>query len=110
MNANIEITTDSNGCATKLLLNGTDISNMVSAVTFRQVGGAMPAVELTFVADCVSIKTPACVRYPQELLDAVMKKGREDLRSANLPCGLTSDGIRSLPEQRTGNHTVQITV
>lgn len=58
MNANIEITTDSNGCATKLLLNGTDISNMVSAVTFRQVGGAMPAVELTFVADCVSIKTP----------------------------------------------------
>ena len=77
MNANIEITTDSNGCATKLLLNGTDISNMV--------GGAMPTVELTFVADCVSIKTPACVRYPQELLDAVMKKGREDLRSANLP-------------------------
>ena len=45
----------------------------------------MPTVELTFVADCVSIKTPACVRYPQELLDAVMKKGREDLRSANLP-------------------------
>lgn len=85
MNANIEITTDSNGCATKLLLNGTDISNMVSAVTFRQVGGAMPTVKLTFVADCVSIKTPACVRYPQELLDAVMKKGREDLRSANLP-------------------------
>ena len=58
MNANIEITTDSNGCATKLLLNGTDISNMVSAVTFRQVGGAMPTVELTFVADCVSIKDP----------------------------------------------------
>ena len=110
MNANIEITTDSNGCATKLLLNGTDISNMVSAVTFRQVGGAMPTVELTFVADCVSIKTPACVRYPQELLDAVMKKGGKTCDQQIFPCGLTSDGIRSLPEQRTGNHTVQSTV
>ncbi len=85
MNANIEITTDSNGCATKLLLNGTDISNMVSAVTFRQVGGAMPTVALTFMADRVSIKTNAFVQYPQELLDAVMKKEREDLRLTNLP-------------------------
>ena len=83
MNANIEITTDNNGCATKLLLNGTDISNMVSAV--RQVGGAMPTVALTFMADRVSIKTNAFVQYPQELLDAVMKKEREDLQSANLP-------------------------
>lgn len=85
MNANIEITTDNNGCATKLLLNGTDISNMVSAVTFRQVGGTMPTVALTFMADRVSIKTNAFVQYPQELLDAVMKKEREDLQSANLP-------------------------
>lgn len=85
MNANIEITTDSSGCATKLLLNGTDISDMVSAVTFRQVGGSIPTVELTFMADCVSIKSNACVRYPQELLNAVMKKEREDLRLTNLP-------------------------
>ena len=76
MNANIEITTDSNGCATKLLLNGTDISDMVSAVTFRQIGGGMPTVALTFMADRVSIKTNAFVQYPQELLDAVMKKAR----------------------------------
>ena len=54
MNAKIEITTDNNGCATKLLLNGTDISDMVSAVTFRQIGGAMPTVALTFMADRVA--------------------------------------------------------
>lgn len=79
MDANIEITTDNNGCATKLLLNGTDISDMVSAVTFRQVGGAMPTVELIFVADCVSIKSNAFVRYPQELLDAILTKSVQEL-------------------------------
>ena len=45
----------------------------------------MPTVALTFMADRVSIKTNAFVQYPQELLDAVMKKEREDLQSANLP-------------------------
>ena len=40
MDADIKIKSTGKGCATKILLNGVDISGMVQSVTFHQTGGS----------------------------------------------------------------------
>lgn len=74
MNAEIEIIHTGEGTATQVLLNGIDISEMVSEVRFQQAGGHLPIVQLTFVADVVHIRSCATVKYPPELYQAIMKK------------------------------------
>ena len=54
MDADIKIKSTGKGCATKILLNGVDISGMVQSVTFHQTGGARPTVSFTFAGDKVS--------------------------------------------------------
>lgn len=79
MDADIKIRSTGKGCATKILLNGVDISGMVQSVTFHQTGGARPTVSLTFAGDKVSINSCAVAKYPQDLLDAIFAKGVEEL-------------------------------
>lgn len=79
MDADIKIKSTGEGCATKILLNGVDISGMVQSVTFHQTGGARPTVSFTFVGDKVSINSCAVAKYPDELMNAILKKGVQEL-------------------------------
>ena len=79
MDADIKIRSTGKGCATKILLNGVDVSGMVQSVTFHQTGGSRPTVSFTFAGDKVSINSCAVAKYPEELLDAILEKGVQEL-------------------------------
>lgn len=79
MDADIKIKSTGEGCATKILLNGVDISSMVQSVTFHQTGGAIPTVSFTFAGDKVSINSCAVAKYPDELLHAILTKSVQEL-------------------------------
>lgn len=79
MDADIKIKSTGKGCATKILLNGVDISGMVQSVTFHQTGGSIPTVSFTFAGDKVSINSCAVAKYPDELMDAILAKGVQEL-------------------------------
>ncbi len=86
MNAEIEIISSGEGASTQVLLNGVDISEMVSEVRFQQAGGRLPAVQFTFMADVVHIRSCATVKYPPELYRAIMttSKGRPSCGRSSL--------------------------
>lgn len=79
MDADIKIRSTGKGCATKILLNGVDISGMVQSVTFHQTGGARPTVSFAFAGDKVSINSCAVAKYPDDLMDAILAKGVQEL-------------------------------
>lgn len=79
MDADIKIKSTGKGCATKILLNGVDISGMVQSVAFHQTGGARPTVSFTFAGDKVSINSCAVAKYPDELMDAILTKSVQEL-------------------------------
>ena len=79
MDADIKIKSTGEGCATKILLNGVDVSGMVQSVTFHQTGGSRPTVSFTFTGDRVSINSCAVAKYPDELMNAILKKGVQEL-------------------------------
>ena len=79
MDADIKIRSAGKGCATKILLNGVDISSMVQSVTFHQTGGSRPTVSFTFAGDRVSINSCAVAKYPDDLMDAILAKGVQEL-------------------------------
>ena len=72
MNEKIEIINTGESPATTILLNGVDISDLVSEVCFRQTGGEFPTVQLNFVAGAVHIHSYGVVQYPQKFFDALM--------------------------------------
>ena len=72
MNKKIEIINTGESPVTTILLNGVDISELVSEVCFRQKGGEFPTVQLNFVAGAVHIHSYGVVQYPQKFFDALM--------------------------------------
>lgn len=72
MNEHIEIINTGESPATTILLNGVDISKMVSEVRFQQTGGEFPTVWLNFVAGAVHISSHAVIEYPEKFFDALL--------------------------------------
>lgn len=78
MNASIEIYSE-NGVTSTLKLNGVDISEQVSSIQFTHHGGKLTEVQLTFLADTVSIQSLCNVQFPNAVFQALSKKQREEL-------------------------------
>lgn len=70
MNERIEIINTGESHATTILLNGVDISEIVSEIRFQQKKGEFPTVCLNFVASAVNIRTDWVVDYPEKFFDA----------------------------------------
>lgn len=85
MNVHIEINSE-DGITSKVIVNGTDISDYVSSVEYLHTGGKFPTVRLTFISDYVRINScNATVKLPERVLSVLERTQREDFPTENFP-------------------------